>query len=40
MRYEIIPEDVEEQPTFCEKLQEMEDISVYTCDESSISLYK
>lgn len=40
MRYEIIPEDVEEQPTFCENLQEMEDISIYTCDDTSISLYK
>ena len=40
MRYELASEQKEDQPTFCEKLMEREDITVYTCDESSISLYK
>lgn len=40
MRYELIPEDLEEQPTFCEEIMKRKDISVYGCDDSSISLYK
>ena len=40
MWYEENPEDIEEQPTFCEQIQEREDISLYTCDDESISLYK
>ena len=39
-RYESTPENIEEQLTFCEKIMEREDIVVYTCDDSSISLYK
>ena len=41
MRYELAPEEgEEEQLTFCEQIQEREDLSVYNCDDSSISLYK
>jgi hypothetical protein len=40
MRYELIPEDLEEQPTFCEEITKRKDVSVYGCDDSSISLYK
>jgi hypothetical protein len=40
MRYELEPENQEVQPTFCEQIQEREDIAIYTCNDSSISLYK
>lgn len=40
MRYESIPENIEDQPSFCEKLQEKNELSIYICDNSSISLYK
>ncbi len=40
MWYESIPEKLEDQPTFCEKIMEREDIAVYTCDDAWISLYK
>lgn len=40
MWYEKMSKDMENQPTFCEQIQEREDISLYTCDESHISLYK
>ena len=40
MRYEPEPEELEEQPTFCENIMERSDISVYDCDDSFISLYK
>jgi hypothetical protein len=40
MWYELEPENPEPQPTFCEQIQEREDISVYACDDSTISLYK
>lgn len=40
MWYELEPEETEPQPTFCEEMQENEDISVYTCDDTTISLYK
>jgi hypothetical protein len=34
MWYESIPEKLEDQPTFCEKIMEREDIAVYTCDDA------
>ena len=40
MWYEKMSKDADYQPTFCEEIQERSDISVYTCDESHISLYK
>lgn len=40
MRYESVPQDIEDQPSFCERLQENGELSVYTCDDSEISLYK
>lgn len=40
MWYELEPDEKEVQPTFCEQIQEREDISVYACDDSTISLYK
>ena len=40
MWYELEPENKEPQPTFCEQIQEREDVSVYACDDSTISLYK
>ena len=40
MWYELEPEETEPQPTFCEQIQEREDIAIYTCNDSSISLYK
>jgi hypothetical protein len=40
MWYELEPEETEPKPTFCEEMQENEDISVYTCDDTTISLYK
>lgn len=40
MWYEVNPENLEPQPTFCETISEREDIAVYTCDDSSISVYK
>lgn len=40
MRYQDPSEVKEENSTFCEQIKEREDISVYACDESSISLYK
>jgi len=40
MRYELVPENSEKQPTFCEEIMERQDISIYSCDDSSISLYK
>lgn len=40
MRYEATPEKVEDQPSFCDELMERDDISVYNCDNESISLYK
>ena len=40
MRYESVPQDIEEQPSFCENLQGNNELSVYTCDDSTISLYK
>ena len=39
MWYET-PSDDEVQPTLCDQLQAREDLSVYVCDDSSISLYK
>ena len=38
--YEEPSDKDEQQPTLCDKLQERKDISVYNCDDSSISLYK
>ncbi len=40
MWYESEPEILQEQPTFCEELQKRQDVAVYSCDDSSISLYK
>jgi hypothetical protein len=40
MRYESEPENIEDQPSFCEKLQENNELTIYTCDSSTISLYK
>ena len=40
MWYELPPDDEEEQLTFCEQLHEKETISVYSCNDSAISLYK
>jgi len=40
MWYQDPTELEDENPTFCEQIQEREDISVYACDESAISLYK
>jgi len=40
MWYEVVPETVEEQPTFCENIKERQDIDVYNCDDTWISLYK
>lgn len=40
MWYQDPTELEEENPTFCEQIKEREDVSVYACDESSISLYK
>lgn len=41
LRYELpSDDDGDKQLTFCEQLQEREDISVYNCDDSSILLYK
>jgi hypothetical protein len=40
MWYELEQENPEPQPTFCEKISERKDISVYVCDDSSISVYK
>lgn len=40
MWYEVASEITEEQPTFCENIREREDIDVYSCDDSWISLYK
>ena len=40
MWYEVASEDLEEQPGLCETLMQMENIDVYSCDDSSISLYK
>ena len=40
MWYEIPSEDEEEEITFCDMLQEREDLVIYTCDDSEISLYK
>lgn len=40
MWYESTSENFEEQPTFCENIMERDDIDVYTCDDTSISLYK
>jgi hypothetical protein len=34
MWYESTPEKLEDQPTFCEKIMERQDISVYTCDDA------
>jgi hypothetical protein len=40
MWYESEPEVLEEQPNFCEEIEERNDIAIYDCDETSISLYK
>jgi len=40
MWYEKVSKDTDNQPTFCEQIQERSDISLYTCDSSHISLYK
>lgn len=40
MWYDLSPEDEEPQPTICDELQWIEDVSVYSCDDSSILLYK
>jgi hypothetical protein len=40
MWYESDTEEDEVQPTFCETLQEKEDLSIYACDDSTITLYK
>ena len=40
MWYESEPEVLEEQPNFCEEIKERSDITIYDCDETSISLYK
>ena len=40
MWYEPDPESLEQRPTFCEQIQAREDISVYACDDSSVSVYK
>ena len=40
MWYEVASEKLEEQPDFCDELMQRENIEVYTCDDSSISLYK
>jgi hypothetical protein len=40
MWYNAGIEEDDEQPTFCEILQEREDISIYECDDSVITLYK
>ena len=40
MWYEMDPEKVEQKPSFCEQIEMREDISVYACDDSVVSLYK
>lgn len=40
MWYEVVPENLEEQPSLCEELMEREDIDVYICDDSAVSIYK
>lgn len=40
MWYKVAPEDIEQQPTFCEEIMKRSDIAIYNCDDSSISLYK
>lgn len=40
MWYEVVSEEIEEQPDFCDELMQRDDVEVYTCDDSSISLYK
>ncbi len=40
MWYKADTEEDDVQPTFCELLQEREDLSVYVCDDSNITLYK
>lgn len=40
MWYESEPEVVEQQPSFCEEIKKRNDIAIYDCDDSSISLYK
>lgn len=40
MWYKSDTEEDEVQPTFCETLQEREDLSIYACDDSTITLYK
>ncbi len=40
MWYESEPEVLEEQPNFCEEIKKRNDIAIYDCDDSSISLYK
>lgn len=40
MWYDLNPEEEEPQPTICDELQANEDISIYSCDDSSILLYK
>jgi hypothetical protein len=40
MRYEVKSEELEELPTFCEEIEERQDVSIYSCDDSAISLYK
>ena len=40
MWYKVDTEDEEVQPTFCELLQEREDLTIYACDDSNITLYK
>ena len=40
MWYESNTDKIEEQPTLCENIMGREDIAVYTCDDTWISLYK
>lgn len=40
MWYEMYNDNSDQQRTFCEELQERKDIIVYSCDDTSISLYK
>ena len=40
MWYEVAKEEKEESQSFCEQLMTKENIVVYSCDDSSISLYK
>lgn len=40
MWYELPSEEWDQKQTFCEELQERDDIVVYSCDDASILLYK